>query len=178
MSVDILGLFLIFFARIADVSCNIVRILFLVKGKRLIAACIGFFEVMIYMLVLGRILGGGKSLTFPELIFYCGGFATGNYIGAWLEEYILNSYVLVEVIMDDDLSAHSAIETLRATGVGATVINGMGRSGPKLVVEAFCRRHDITTVQKIFADRSFVTIMDVKRCTGGWFPRRASYKIK
>ena len=170
MVVDLLGLLLIFFARIIDVSCNIVRILFIVKGKRFIACCIGFFEVMIYMMVLGHILGGGKVMTFPELVFYCGGFATGNYIGSWLEEYLLNSFVLVEAIMDDDPSAASTIDELRSTGLGATVIKGMGLNGPKLVVEVFCRRHDIATVQNFFANRSFVTITDVRRCTGGWFP--------
>ena len=172
MTVDLLGLFMIFFARILDVSCGIVRILFLVKGRRFVAACIGFFEVMLYMLILGRILGGGKSLTFPELIFYCGGFATGNYVGAWLEERLLNSFTLVEVIMDDDQFANSAIDKLRSIGVGATVIKGMGLNGPKLVVEIFCRRHDIAIVQSFFTDRSFVTISDVRRCTGGWFPKR------
>ena len=172
MPADILGLFLIFFARIIDVSCSIVRILFLVKGKRFIASCIGFFEVMIYMLVLGRILGGGKILTFSELIFYCGGFAAGNYIGAWLEEYLLNTLVLVEVIMDDTPDSNSTIDELRSKGLGATVIKGAGLNGPKLVVEIFCRRHDVLTVQEFLADRSFVTIADVKRCTGGWFPKR------
>jgi len=171
MTADILGLFLIFFTRIVDVSCNIVRVLFIVKGQRFIASCIGFFEVMLYMLILGRILGGGKSLTFPELIFYCGGFAAGNYLGAWLEEYLLNTFVLVEVIMDDDPAAESAIEELRTTGVGATVIKGTGRDGPKLVAKIFCRRHDVAAVQRFFAGSSFVTISDVRRCIGGWFPK-------
>ena len=173
MIIDLLGLFLIFFARVADVSCNIVRLLFLVKGQRFVAACIGFFEIMIYMLALGRVLGGGKSLSVPELIFYCGGFATGNYVGAWLEERLLNSFTLIEVILDDDPAARVAIDELRASGMGATVVNGMGLNGPKLVVKIFCRRHDILRVQKFFADNehSFVTVSDVKRCTGGWFPK-------
>ena len=171
MVVDLLGLLLIFFSRIIDVSCNIVRTLFLVRGRRFIAACIGFFEVMIYMTVLGRILGGGRVFSFPELIFYCGGFATGNYLGVWLEEYLMNSFVLVEVIMDDVPSALSEIDALRATGVGATVIKGMGLNGPKLVVKIFCRRHDIAAMQKFFAGHGFVTIADIKRCTGGWFPK-------
>ena len=171
MTADILGLFLIFFTRIVDVSCNIVRVLFIVKGQRFIASCIGFFEVMLYMLILGRILGGGKSLTFPELVFYCGGFAAGNYLGAWLEEFLLNTFVLVEVIMDDDPSAESAIEALRTTGVGATVIKGTGRDGPKLVAKILCRRHDVASVQRFFTGSSFVTISDVRRCIGGWFPK-------
>ena len=171
MFINIAGLFLIFSVMIIYVSCDVTRILFLVKGKRFVACCIGFFEVMLYMAILGHVLGGGKSLSFAELVFYCGGFATGNYIGAWLEEYLLNSFVLVEVIIDDGLSAMSAIDALRATGVGATVIKGMGRDGPKLVVKIFCRRHDVTAVQKFFADHSFVTVSDVRRCIGGWFPK-------
>jgi len=112
-------------------------------------------------------------MTFPELAFYCGGFATGTYVGAWLEGHLLSSFSLVEVIMGDNPSAKSAIDALRASGVGATVISGMGLNGPKLVVKIFCRRHDIVTVQKFFADHdhSFVTVSDVKYCIGGWFPK-------
>ena len=172
MEWGILGLFMIFFARIVDVSCSIVRILFLVKGQRFYAACIGFFEVMIYMLVLGHLLGGGKTLTFIQLVFYCGGFATGNYIGAWLEERLLNSLVLVEIVLDDNDDAFTSVETLRGMGLGATVVKGMGRNGPKLIVEVFCRRHDVPTIQKLYAHQGFVTVSDVKRSVGGWFPKR------
>jgi uncharacterized protein YebE (UPF0316 family) len=174
---NILGLFMIFFARILDVSCGIVRILFLVKGQRFFAACIGFFEVMIYMLVLGHILGGGKALTFLQIVFYCGGFATGNFIGAWLEERILNSFVLVEIVLDKGDAAYALIESLRDRGLGATVIEGMGRDGPKLVVKAFCRRHDVSAIHKLQMSessehRGFITVSDVKRCIGGWFPTK------
>ncbi|MDR3231873.1 MAG: DUF5698 domain-containing protein [Synergistaceae bacterium] len=162
----------IFFARIVDVSCNTVRLLFLVKGQRLIAACIGFFEVMVYMVVLGSILGGGRTLSMVDLVFYCGGFATGNLVGSWLEERLLNTFILVEVVLDDDENAALSIEAVRCMGLGATVINALGRSGPKLLVKIFCHRHDVRTVQELFTDQGFVTISDVKRCTGGWFPKR------
>ena len=171
-AMNLAGLFMIFFARIIDVSCSIVRILFLVKGQRLWAACIGFFEVMVYMVVLGYVLGGGKALSVSELIFYCGGFATGNYFGAWLEERLLNSFILMEVILDDDDASQTMIGQVRGMGLGATVIKGMGRDGPKLVVEIFCHRHDVVRIQEMFKDHGFVTISDVKRCTGGWFPKR------
>ena len=155
-----------------DVSCNTIRILFLVKGQRFIAACIGFVEVLIYMAVLGFILGGGKSLSVLELLFYCGGFATGNYVGSWLEEKLMNTFILVEVILEDGPAAQEAIEAVRSRGLGATVIQGEGRSGPRLIVEIFCRRHDVQAVQALFANDGFITISDVKRCTGGWFPKQ------
>ena len=169
---SVLGLFGIFFARILDVSCNTIRLLFLVRGHRFLAACIGFFEVMIYMLVLGAILGGGKVLSTTELFFYCGGFATGNYVGSWLEERLMNTFTLVAVILDESETAHSAINAVREMGLGATVLHGMGRDGPRLVVEIFCRRHDVQAVQNIFNSIGFVTVSDVRRCRGGWFPKR------
>lgn len=169
---DVIGLFLIFFARIADMSCNTVRILFLVKGQRFVAACIGFFEVMIYMVALNYILGGGKTLSVLQLVFYCGGFATGNYVGSWLEERLINTFTLVEAILDDNRDSWLSIEAARNMGLGATVINGKGRDGPKLIVEIFCRRNDVMAVQQLFQDQGFVTISDVKRCSGGWFPKR------
>ena len=49
---DYVGLLLIFCARIVDVSCGTVRILFLVRGRRALAAMIGFVEVMIYLTAL------------------------------------------------------------------------------------------------------------------------------
>ena len=168
----LLGLCMIFFARIIDMSCNTVRILFLVRGRRLIAGCIGFFEVMVYMVVLGYILGGGKTLSFPALIAYCGGFAAGNYVGSWLEERLMNTFILVEVFMDDNVDSRLSIDAVRNMGLGATVIHGEGRSGPKLVVEIFCRRSDVRAVEELFMDQGFVTISDVKRYSGGWFPKK------
>lgn len=167
---DILGLLIIFFARVLDVSCNTVRIIFLVRGKKGVAACIGFFEVMIYMIVLGRILGGGRTLTFFELIFYCGGFATGNYVGSYLESRFMNSYILAELIVDDSPVGQSVISDIRGNGYGATVLHAEGKSGARLLVEIFCRRNDVNKISQIVGDRGFVTVSDVRSTYGGWFP--------
>ena len=45
------GYLFIFFARIVDVSLQTIRVLLLVRGKRIPAAAIGFFEVMLYITV-------------------------------------------------------------------------------------------------------------------------------
>lgn len=147
------------------------RILSIVRGKRAIAACIGFFEVMIYMLILGRILGGGKTLTFLELVFYCGGFAAGNYVGSFLESKFMNSYALAEAILDDSPIGDEIVKSMRESGFGATVIKGEGRSGGKLLVEIFCRRNDLDMIHKIVGNNGFVIMSDVRKTYGGWFPK-------
>ncbi|MDY0135145.1 MAG: DUF5698 domain-containing protein, partial [Atribacterota bacterium] len=63
----VLGLFFIFFARMADVSMGTFRILLLVRGMKLRAALIGFCEVSIYIIALSVVLGGGK-LSPPEIV--------------------------------------------------------------------------------------------------------------
>jgi len=168
---DILGLLLIFCARVLDVSCGTMRILFLVRGKRGIAACIGFFEVIIYMLVLGWILGGGKTLSFIEIIFYSAGFAAGNYVGSFLETKFMNSHALTEVILDDSQEGNEIVKQLRESGFGATVIKGEGMSGGKLLVEIFCRRNDLAIIYKLVGNNGFVTMSDVRIAYGGWFPK-------
>ena len=172
MAAELLGVFLIFIARLFGITCSVLRILFLVKGRHFIASCAGFVEVMAYILVLDRILGGGKTMSFMQLMAYCGGFSAGNYLGAWLEEILLNSFFMVEAIMSDNPSSKSTVDALRAAGLGVTVMNGMGRDGPKLVVKVFCRQRDIAAVQKFFTNQSFVTVSGVKHCAGGWFPKR------
>jgi len=169
---DLLGLLLIFSARVLDVSCGTIRILFLVRGQRAIAACIGFFEVMIYMFVLSQILGGGRVLSSIELVFYCGGFAAGNYVGSFLESKFMNTHALAEVILEDSPAGEEIIRKLRENGLGATVIRGKGRSGDKLLVEVFCRRNDLDLIQKITGDNGFVTMSDVRAAYGGWFANR------
>ena len=166
---DFIGLALIFFARILDVSCSTVRILLLVRGRRLLAASIGFFEVMVYLLVLGRILGGGRTLSFPELVAYCGGFASGTYFGSLVEERIMNAFVMLELILEFGPETDALVARIRAEGHGATVIYGEGRDGAKAVVKVICRRKDISSIAGIIGDRGFVAISYVKGCWGGQF---------
>ncbi len=72
----------IFFARIIDVSLGTVRMILTVRGERYIAAAIGFFEIMVYVVALGKVIG---SLDEPvRLILYCLGFAAGVIVGTWV----------------------------------------------------------------------------------------------
>ena len=75
---------LIFLARISDVSIGTLRTILLVKGNRKIAAFLGFFEVLIYLIVLSNVVG---TLNKPILIVaYCLGYASGNLVGGKIEE--------------------------------------------------------------------------------------------
>ncbi len=166
---DPVGLILIFCARIVDVSCGTVRILFLVRGKRALAAAIGFVEVMVYLTALGHILGGGREMNLLQMVVYCAGFSSGNFIGSLLEERLLNAYVLLELIMDRNPETQEMIDNIRQDGYGATVLYGRGRSGVRTIIKIICRRSDIPVITTHTKNRGFICITDVKGCTGGYF---------
>lgn len=166
---DIVGLLLIFFARIVSVSCSTIRILFLVRGKRVLASVIGFFEMLVYTAALSHIMGGGREMTVVQMIVYCAGFSAGTFIGSLLEERILNAFVLLEIIMDDSSETANIVESIRSDGYGATLLHGRGKDGVKTILKIICRRSDIPVITTHIDDKGFICITDVKGCTGGYF---------
>ncbi|MFY9430274.1 MAG: DUF5698 domain-containing protein [Acetomicrobium sp.] len=164
----VLGLFFIFFARMTDVSMGTFRILLLVRGMKLRAALIGFCEVSIYIIALSVVLGGGK-LSPPEIVFYAGGFAAGNYLGAFLEEKLLSGYALVEVIAESSPLLSEKVDTLREAGYGTTVLSGRGKNGERMILKIVCERKKISDVLGKVKGLGFVYISDVKSVSGGFF---------
>ena len=161
---------LIFFARCTDVTVGVFRILMVVQGRRYIAAVLGFFEVMIFLTIMGVIFGGGKSLSIPEVLAYCGGFATGNLLGSFLEQKLMDSYVMVEIIAERDERSEKMTTALRAAGFGLTVIQGEGRSGPRLDIKVICSRKQINQARGISNEYGgFFFVSDIRSVSGGFF---------
>ena len=75
---------LIFFARICDVTLGTIRVIFISKGFKYIAPCIGFFEVIIWLLAIGQVMNNITNVA--SYIAYGAGFATGTFVGMAIEE--------------------------------------------------------------------------------------------
>lgn len=65
------------FGRIIDVTLGTLRIIFVSKGEKYKAPLIGFFEVLIWIVVISEIFSRANDLV--AYISYAGGYATGNY---------------------------------------------------------------------------------------------------
>lgn len=164
---------LIFFARVTDVSMSTVRMLLLVKGRRVLAAFVGFFEVSLYLLSLQYVLKAGLSSPL-NFIAYAGGYAIGNFMGSLLEEKLLSGHVLVEIIANDVERGSDIAQRLRDGGFGTTVLTGEGRNGPRLVLKTVCDRNDRhKVVAAAKGSGTFVFISDLKGVQGGHFQRKA-----
>jgi uncharacterized protein YebE (UPF0316 family) len=160
--------FIIFLARIVDVSMGTIRMILLVKGQRRIATAIGFFEVMIYLLVLGKVVG---NINQPLLIIaYCAGYASGNFVGSKLEEKLSIGRLLVQIVIKDN--SCGIVEALREAGFGVTIFEGHGMEGSSFLLNIITERKKIREMQRIINDLdcgAFITTMDVRNSLGGYF---------
>ena len=136
---------LIFFARITDVSMGTVRIILVAKGYRTVAPIIGFFEVLIWILAISKIIENLDN--WVCYIAYAGGFATGNYVGMKIEEKLALGHELVRVITKRD--ARDLVEALKNKGFGVTLIHAEGTQGEVGVVYVIVTRKRISIAIKI-----------------------------
>jgi uncharacterized protein YebE (UPF0316 family) len=162
----------IFFARIVDVSMGTLRVILLVKGQRKIAALLGFFEVMIYLIVLGKVVG---NIDKPFLIIvYCSGYASGNYVGSKIEEKLSIGRLLVQIIVKEIKCG--IVDALRDAGFGVTIFEGEGMDGSSYMLNVITERKKVNELKEIINKLdcgAFLTTMDVRSSLGGYFqPKR------
>ncbi len=166
--------FLIFAARIIDVSLGTVRVIFVSRGLKYLAPLVGFFEVLIWLLAIGQIMA---NLSNPVCyIAYAGGFAMGNFVGMIIAEKLSLGIVLVRVVTQND--AQPLVDTLRSQDYGVTSVEGQGKSGGVKVVFTVVRRREVRPVVDLirqFNPDAFYSIEEVGFVEKGVFPLRKSW---
>lgn len=167
------GYLFIFLARVADVSLATMRTLMIVRGKGLIAAGIGFFEVMIYITALNKVVSGLDNPA--NLIVYALGFATGNFMGSYIEEKLAIGLTTVQIISH----RHDTGDMIRNMGFGVTSLEGKGREGFKEVLIVSLPRKELNKLLNFIDNNdsdAFVTIMDTRASKGGYFKQTMKNK--
>ncbi|KAB3530026.1 DUF2179 domain-containing protein [Alkaliphilus serpentinus] len=163
-----LGYLFIFVARVTDVSMATIRMIMVVRGRRAQAAMIGFFEIMIYVMAIGKVLDGLNNPI--NLLVYASGFATGNFVGIFLEEKMALGSIIVQVISDHDVL--KLVEILRENGFGVTVVEGYGRNGIRHLLNITLQRKNLAKLHNIVEEHdasAFMTVMDARSIRGGYF---------
>ncbi len=161
---------LIFLSRIADVSIGTIRLILVARGYRLQSAFLGFCEVLIWVVVIGVVL---KNLTTPATyIAYAAGFAAGNSIGIYIEEWLSLGYIGLRVITN--LDATELVRALREDEqCGLTVADAEGSRGPvKILYAVMQRKHAPRVIRKVreFNPRAFYTIEDIRTLNDAFVP--------
>lgn len=160
---------LIFFARILDVTLGTIRILFISRGIKTLAALLGFFEVFIWLVVISGIM---RTLHSPfYYIFYAAGFAAGNWVGITLERHLHIGKIALRVITSEN--SDDLIGYFREQGFGITVVNAEGARGPVKILYSIVERRNLNALideVKRFNPKAFYSVEDVKTVSEGNFP--------
>ena len=164
-----IGHSLIFIARITDVSMATVSTLMVVQGRKVYAALIGFFEVIVYVIALGKVVSG---LSDPgNLLAYALGFACGNYVGITIEEKIALGNLSAQVITSGN-NKEELLNELRDKGFGVTVLQGYGKEGTRDIFNITLNRKDLVKLRQILNQHdedAFITVSSTKPISGGYF---------
>jgi uncharacterized protein YebE (UPF0316 family) len=152
---------LIFLARVTDVSIGTIRVIFIARGMRKLAPLCGFFEVLIWLIVIAQIF---NNLThWINYIAYAAGFATGNYVGMVLENRLAIGKAILRVITRVD--AEKLVAVLRDRKFVLTEINAEGISGPVKILFMVVSRVQLPEAISLvnqFNPRAIYTIEDVR----------------
>jgi uncharacterized protein YebE (UPF0316 family) len=153
---------LIFVARVADVSINTLRFMFMMNGKKNIVPILGFFEALIWLLAIGQII---QNIDNPlSYLAYAGGFATGTYVGMTLDEKLALGRVLVRVITPQPLP--TLLEFMKENDYRFTNVGGEGRFGKVNLLFTVMKRdqlQEFISMVKTCDEKAFYTIESVKR---------------
>jgi uncharacterized protein YebE (UPF0316 family) len=164
---------MIFCARICDVTMGTIRVIFISKGIRFLAPLIGFFEVIIWLLAIGQVMNNLTNVV--SYIAYGAGFATGTYIGMYIEEKISLGLTSVRIITKED--PLELMQYLRSHNYGVTSIDGEGATGRVKMVFTIIQRQDLPHVIGIIKDfhhNAFYSVEEVKSVAEGVFPSKPS----
>ncbi len=172
----ILPLFILV-ARVIDVTLGTMRIIFVSKGNKRIAPILGFFEVFIWIIAIGQIMGNINN--FACYFGYAAGFALGNYVGLRVEEHLAMGNLLVRIISQKD--GNILIKNLNIKGYGATMVEGEGSIGKVQLIYSIVSREnlkDVITVINEFNPKAFYSIEDIRKVSSGIFPSQSPiYKL-
>ncbi|HEX2395438.1 MAG TPA: DUF2179 domain-containing protein, partial [Bacteroidales bacterium] len=151
---------LIFILRICDVSLDTMRIIFMTRGYRKIAPIIGFFEILIWIVAITRIMQNLNN--WVTYVAYAAGFATGNYVGMLLDEKLAIGHELIRVITKTEPTGLA--ETLRKAGFGVTLVKANGMQGEVGIHYIIVNRKNLKTAIRIIEQHSptaFYTVENI-----------------
>ena len=158
----------IFVMRVTDISLDTLRVLFVVRGRRLNAWILGFFQSAIWVVAVTSVLSNLDN--FFNIIGYAAGFASGNVVGMWIEERLAVGHGNLRIISSH--LGNAIAEAIRKAGYAATEMSGRGKDGTVSVITCSVRRRDIDRVRRevIGIDpEAFITVEEVRPLHRGFW---------
>ena len=160
----------VFLCRICDVTLGSMRTVLIVRGKTLVAAFIGFFEVFIWFIIVKDALNT-QGPVIPIAVSYALGYACGTYIGGTIAKRLTAGHVTMHVVTSGVNS--ELCDELRKSGYGITVlnVNGSPYGDEKNLILADMNGNRLAEFEKIVKKTdpsAFMLVQETKQHIGGY----------
>ena len=159
---------IIFFLRVVDMSLDTIRVLFVVRGRKLLAWILGFFQSAVFIVAISSVLTNQQS--FLTILAYAAGFATGNVVGMLIEERLAVGHIHLSIVSPS--SGVGIAEMLREQGYAVTELSARGLQGMVTLLHVDVMRKQLEAVEKLVREadpEAFVTAEDVRPIRRGFW---------
>ncbi len=168
--VMVFTLLAIFVAKMVEVSLATVRVVLINRGEKLKGAFIGFFEVLIWVVVASNVLSNLAQNPLKAVV-YCLAFACGNYLGVMIESKLAIGTAYIQAVVSE--ADHAELTAaLRQRGFGVTTVKGRGMEEHTVdVLMIYLKRKCVPEaigLIKQCSPASMVTVNDVRQLKNGF----------
>ncbi len=164
---------IIFFSRVGDVSLGTLRHVFISKGFRKIVPVLGFFEVLIWIIVVAQIMKNLNNIAC--YLAYAGGFASGTYVGLLIEERLALGLQVIRIITNQNCD--NLLVRLKQENHGVTIVDAQGAVGPVKMLFTIIKRKNVQQVVQLIHQHNptaFYSIEEIKDTSQGVFAAKST----
>jgi len=169
---------LIFLARVADVSMETIRVIYISRGIKYLAPIIAFFEIVIWLLAMEVVMSDLTNIA--NFFAFAFGFATGTYVGLVIEEKLSIGMVILRIITTDDTSNEGIVTFLSGEHFGVTHIDAHGSRGAVRIILTLVNRADVPGITGFLHEtypHAFFSVEDVRYAKEGVFRPKSGHPI-
>jgi uncharacterized protein YebE (UPF0316 family) len=161
--------FLIFLARVCDVSMETIRVIYISRGIKYLAPIIAFFEIVIWLLAMEVVMKDLSNIA--NFMAFALGFATGTYVGFVIEEKLSIGMVILRIVTTDD-SNEEIVSFMQSENYGITTLDATGSRGNVKMILSLVNRVDVPRITEHIHStnpHAFFSIEDVRYVNEGVF---------
>ena len=164
--------FLIFFAKLVEVTITTIRVVLTARGNRVVASILAAIEITIWLIITSFVLTGISEDPMRAVAFGLA-FVFGIYMGIFMEEKLALGLAQIEVIAESE-TANEIAAKFREHGYGVTTFCCEGLDGEKLSIVMKVHRKDVALSMNLLRDypHLFVTITDIRKLPIGTIVKR------
>ena len=156
-------------AKVIEISIGTTRIVLITRGEKLLGAILGFFEVLIWVMLVSTVLKDISSDPI-KVVIYALGFALGNYVGSIFEQKLGIGNVRIEAIVKE-VHGQDLVKKIRDKGYAVTVLEGEGMNHSRSVLIMNIPRKNYREVVNMIKNLQYnvvITVNDIKPVYGGY----------